>query len=192
MSALNSAQGALELRQADRSGIEEKLRTAQTRITSLNSRRAETQARLDELGARRAAQSERMEATKASIQEADDEVVRAEGEHRSAESALQKAEKTLDEAEADLESRKSEVARLEEEKRQKNEELAARQSRPITYGRPARSTGAGRAVAAGLCRRRALPVGCRAPVEAEGHARRVERLAGCARRTRNCHRRCTG
>ena len=65
---------------------------------------------------------------KQSIQEADDEVVRAEGEHRSAESAFQKAEKTLHEVEADLEKRKSEVARLEEEKRQKTEELAARKA----------------------------------------------------------------
>jgi chromosome segregation protein len=122
---LKSAQETLGSRQADRSGIEEKLRTAQARITSLNARRAETQARLDELGARRAAQAERMETTKAAIQAADDEVVRAEGEHRSAESALQKTEKTAGAAEADLEARKDEVTRLEEEKRQKNEELAA-------------------------------------------------------------------
>jgi chromosome segregation protein len=129
---LKSAQAGLEARQAERSGLEENLRTAQTRIASLNSRRAETQARLDELGARRAAQIERMEAARTSIQEADDEVVRADGEHRSAESALQKAEKAVQTAGADLEARKGEVARLEEEKRQKNEELAglkANQSR---------------------------------------------------------------
>lgn len=122
---LKSAQETLGSRQADRSGIEEKLRTAQARITSLNARRAETQARLDELSVRRAAQAERMETTKAAIQAADDEVVRAEGQHHSAESALQKTEKAAGAAAADLEARKDEVTRLEEEKRQKNEELAA-------------------------------------------------------------------
>jgi chromosome segregation protein len=123
---LKSTQAALESRQADRSGVEEKVQAAQALVTSLNSRRAETQARLDELNTRRAAQSERMETTKAAIQEADDEVVRAEGEHRSAKSAFQKAEKALQKAETDLENHKSEVTRLEEEKRQKTEELAAR------------------------------------------------------------------
>ena len=123
---LTSMQEALESRQADRSGIEEKLQAAQTLVTSLSSRRAETQARLDELSTRQAAQSERIETTKQTIKEADDEVVRAEGEHRSAGSALQKAEKALQTAEADLEKRKSEVTRLEEEKRQKSEEFAAR------------------------------------------------------------------
>jgi chromosome segregation protein len=122
---LKSAQEALSSRQAERSGIEDELKSAQVQVTSLNARRAETQARLDELGTRRAAQAERMEATKAAIQEADDEVVRADGEQRSANSALQKAQKALEQAEADLESRKSEVVRLEDEKRQKNEELAA-------------------------------------------------------------------
>jgi chromosome segregation protein len=122
---LKSAQAALEARQTDRSGVEEKLRTAQALVTTFNSRRAETQARLDELETRRAAQSERTESTKAAIQEADDEVVLAEGEHRSAESALQKAEKALQKAETDLENNKSEVTRLEEEKRRKSEELAA-------------------------------------------------------------------
>jgi len=121
---LKSAQQALETRQEERSGIEEKLQAAQVRITSLNSRRAETQARLDELDARRTTQSERMEATKMAIQEADDEVVRAEGEHRSTESVLHMAEKAVQATEADLETRKGEIARLEEEKRQKNEELA--------------------------------------------------------------------
>ena len=125
---LLSAQEALETRQADRSDIEEKLELAQEEIASLNSRRAETQARLDELGTRQAAQSERMEATKESIQGADGEVVRAEGEHQSAKSAFQKAEKATQKAETNLENRKSEVARLEEEKRQKNEELAACQA----------------------------------------------------------------
>jgi chromosome segregation protein len=122
---LQSAQEALGTRQAERSGVEEKLQAAQMLITSLNSRRAETQARLDELGTRRAAQSERMEATKDAIREADDDVVRAEGDHRSAASALQKAEKAAQAAEADLEARKNEVARLGEEKRRKNEDLAA-------------------------------------------------------------------
>ncbi|MBN1450291.1 MAG: chromosome segregation protein SMC [Anaerolineales bacterium] len=122
---LKSAQEALGMRQAERTGVEEKLRAAQALITSLHSRRAETQARLDELGLRRAAQAERMEAAKSAIQEADNEVVRAEGEHHSAELALKKAEKALHEAEADLEKRVGEVARLEEEKRRKNEELAA-------------------------------------------------------------------
>jgi chromosome segregation protein len=125
---LNSAQGALGSRQTERSGIEEKLRMAQARISSLNTQRAETQARLDELAARRAAQSERMETTKADIQESDDELVRADGEHRSAVSALQKSEKTLAEAEATLENHKREVARIEAEKRRKNEELAARKA----------------------------------------------------------------
>jgi chromosome segregation protein len=122
---LKAVQEALGTRQAERSGVEEKLQAAQALITSLNSRRAETQARLDELGTRRAAQSERMAAAKSSIQEADDEVVRAEGEHRSAQSAVQKAEKAVQEAEADLEKRLREVAHLGDEKRRKNEELAA-------------------------------------------------------------------
>ena len=122
---LKSTQDALGSRQADRSGIEDELKSAQALVTSLNARRAETQARLDELAARRAAQSERMDVTKAAIQEADDEVVRADGEQRSASSALQKAQKALEQAEADLESRKAEVARLDGEKRQKNDELAA-------------------------------------------------------------------
>jgi chromosome segregation protein len=122
---LKSAQGVLQGRQSERSGVEEKLRTAQTQSSSLNARRAETQARLDELSARRAAQSERMQATKEAIQEADDESVRTEGEHRSALSAMQKAEKSLKDAEAALETQKGKVVRLEEEKRQKTEELAA-------------------------------------------------------------------
>jgi len=123
---LKTAQAALESRQADRSGVEENLQAAQSLVTSLSSRRAETQARLDELNTRRAAQSERNETTKTSIQEADDEVVRLEGEHRSAESAFQKAEKALQNAENDLEIHKNEIAGLEDEKRQKTEELAAR------------------------------------------------------------------
>ena len=125
---LKSTQEALESRQADRSGVEEKLRAAQALVTSLSSRRAETQARLDELNTRREAQSERMKITKTAIQEADDEVVLAEGEHRSTESAFKKAEKALQEAETELENHKSEVARLEDEKRQKSEELAARKA----------------------------------------------------------------
>ena len=125
---LSTAQETLESRQTERSGVQEKLQAAQALIQSLNARRAETQARLDELNARRMAQSGRLEATKGNIQEADDEVVRAEGEHRSAESALQKAEKTLQEAEADLEKQKAEVARLDDEKRQKAEEIAARKA----------------------------------------------------------------
>jgi len=129
---LKAAQETLESRQAERSGVREKLQVAQTLINTLNSRRAETQARLDELGARRIAQSERLEATKGNIKEADDEVVRAEGEHRSAGLALQRAEKALQETEANLEKQRVEVARLEEEKRQKSEEIAtgkANQSR---------------------------------------------------------------
>jgi chromosome segregation protein len=122
---LKSVQQALSSRQAERSGIENELKSVQTQIISLNAHRAETQARLDELGTRRAVQTERMEANKAAIKEADDEVVRADGEQRSANSAFQRAQKTLEQAEADLESRKGEVAGLEDEKRQKNEELAA-------------------------------------------------------------------
>jgi len=122
---LKAAQETLESRQTERSGVQEKLHTAQSLINSLNARRAETQARLDELNSRRAAQSERLESTRENIQEADDEVVRAEGEHRSVGSALQKAEKALQDAEADLEKQKAEVARFEEEKRQKAEEIAA-------------------------------------------------------------------
>jgi chromosome segregation protein len=125
---LKSAQDVLELRQSDRSNVQEKLQASQELVASLNSRRAEARARFDELSARRVAQSERVEATKEAIQSADDEVVRAEGEQRSAKSALQKAEKTLQETEAGLESRKGEVARLEEERRQKSEELAARKA----------------------------------------------------------------
>ena len=79
---LGSAQATLESRQAERSGVAEKLNIAQALAASLNSRRAETRARLDELDARRAAQSERMQAARQTIQEADDEVLRAEGEHR--------------------------------------------------------------------------------------------------------------
>ena len=122
---LKSAQEALETRQTERSEVEGKLQAAQARITSLNSRRAETQARLDELETRRAAQSERMAAVQNAIQEENDEVARAEDEHHSAGSTLQKAEKAVQAVEADLETRKGEVARLEEVKRQKNEELAA-------------------------------------------------------------------
>ncbi len=125
---LKSTQKSFESRQADRSGVAEKLQAAQGLVTSLNSRRAETQARLDELSARRTGQFERMETTKTAIQEADDWVVRAEGEHRSAESAFQKTENALQKAETDLEERKNEVARLGEEKRQKTEELAARKA----------------------------------------------------------------
>jgi len=125
---LGFAQETLNARQKDRSAVEEKLAAAQTLLASMSSRRAETQARLDELGVRRAAQSERVEATKANIKEADDEVVRAVGEHRSAESAMKKAEKTVQEAEAELERHRTELARLEDEKRQKTEELAARKA----------------------------------------------------------------
>ena len=125
---LVSAQETLESRQSDRSEVEEKLNAAQALVASLNSRRAETQARLDELGTRRAAQSERMEAAKKTIQEANDEVLRAEEEHRSATASLQEAEKAAQGADAKLEEYKSEVARLEDEKRQKTEELAARKA----------------------------------------------------------------
>lgn len=125
---LTSAQEALESRQVDRSDIEEKLDAAQSLVTSLNSRRAETQARLDELGARQAAQSERMEAARHTIQGADDKVTRAEREHLSAQSTFQKAEKATLKAETDLEVRKGKVTRLEGEKRQKAEELAARKA----------------------------------------------------------------
>ncbi len=122
---LKSAQEALQSRQVERSGIEEKLQAAQATLNSLNTRKAETQARLDELASRRTAQSERIETGKATVQEADEEVVRADGEHRSAQSALQKATQAYEEAEANLEARKGEVAYLQEEKRQKNEEVSA-------------------------------------------------------------------
>jgi len=125
---LGSAQETLNARQQDRSTVEAKLVAAQTLVASMSSRRAETQARLDELGVRRAAQSERLEATKANIKEADDEVVRAVGEHRSAESAMKKAEKAAQEAEVDLEQRRAELTRLDDEKRQKTEELADRKA----------------------------------------------------------------
>ena len=122
---LGSAQETLKSRQVERAGIEEKLGTAQTLIASLGSRRAETQARLDELSARQATQSERLDASKATIQEADEEVALVEEEQRLADATLKKAEKTLQDAEANLEKRQSEVVRLEEEKRQKSEDLAA-------------------------------------------------------------------
>ncbi len=122
---LKAAQETLEARQGERSGVQEKLQAAQTLINSLNARRAETQARLDELNTRRAAQSERLNSTKGSIQESDDEVVRAEGEHRAAGSAFQKVEKTVQDAEANLEKQKADAVRLEEEKRRKSEEIAA-------------------------------------------------------------------
>ena len=125
---LGSAQETLDVRQKDRSTVEAKLAAAQTLLASMGSRRAETQARLDELSTRRAAQSERLEATKVNIKEADDEVVRAMGEHRSAESAMKKAEKATQEAEAELEQHRAELARLDDEKRRKTEELATRKA----------------------------------------------------------------
>jgi chromosome segregation protein len=125
---LEAAQEALEARQMDRASLEDKLAAAQESITSLNSRRAETQARLDELGARRAAQSERMGTSEKVIKDAETEVLHVEEKHRSAQTAFQEAEKAVQEAETNYEGRKEEVARLEGEKRQKTEGLAARKA----------------------------------------------------------------
>lgn len=125
---LNVAQETFESRQAERSEVEDKLDAAQMLVSSLNALRAETQARLDELDVRQAAQSKRMETANQTIQGAEDDVRRAEGEHQSAKENFQKVEKATRKAEADLENRGSEVARLEEEKRQKGEEFAARQA----------------------------------------------------------------
>jgi len=122
---LKSAQETLEARQTERSGVQEKLQAAQTLINILNSRRAETQARLDELNTRRAAQSERLTSAKGSIQEADDEVLRVGEKHRSAGLTSKEAEKAFQEAEVDLKKHQDEVSRLEEEKRQKADEIAA-------------------------------------------------------------------
>lgn len=125
---LKSALKALESRQADRAKIEEKLSAAQSLVVSLNTRRVESQARLDEISSRSTSQSKRIETTRQTIQKAEEDVVAAEEKHQSARSTFQEAESALQAAEAELEKYKSEVTLFVDEKRQKNEEFAARQA----------------------------------------------------------------
>jgi len=123
-----SAQEAFSDRQAERSQVEANLRAAQAQAASLNSRRAETRARLDELESRRLAQGERFHADESAVQEADEEVLRADGEQRSAERTRKKAEEAFHAAEATLARQKQALLALEAQRRAAGEQLADRKA----------------------------------------------------------------
>ncbi|MDK1081689.1 MAG: chromosome segregation protein SMC [Anaerolineae bacterium] len=120
-----AAKETLNTQKADRSGVEEKMRTTQEKVARMHSRRAETQARLDELSERQRTQSERIELATQNITAAKNEFNDAKEIHNSAKVKNKKAEKTFQSVEKDVETRKSEIAKLDEKRRNTTENLAA-------------------------------------------------------------------
>ena len=122
---LKSGQDGLQARQGERAGIQEKLESARTLLSSLGTLRAENQARLDELKARQEAGADRLVSGEKTIQQAKDEVSRAQNEHHAAMAELKKSEAAFEKVTAEFSARGEQVGKLESDKRQKAEQISA-------------------------------------------------------------------
>jgi chromosome segregation protein len=122
---LNAVQDALQARQNQRAGIQSKLEVARASLSSLGTQRAETQARLDELTARQKAGADRLDSVEKSIQEAKDEVSRAEHEHQAAQAGLKKIETAFMQASDDLAAGREQVGKLEHDKHEYAERISS-------------------------------------------------------------------
>lgn len=123
--SLMSEKDALQTRQIERSGIEEKLEALRNSLSHLGTQRAETQARMDELTARQEAGVDRLRSTEKSIQLAKAELTRAENDQSAAQTVLSKNETAFEEVTTDLANRAEQVDRLEDEKREIAEQISA-------------------------------------------------------------------
>ncbi len=118
------AQQALQTQQADRTSVEEQLRSARLEIEKWSAQRAESQARLDELKSRLENLQSRLENANKSIESAETSARQAEEKHTQASQVQEEAEARLREAETQFREKKQEVERLENERRNKAEERA--------------------------------------------------------------------
>jgi chromosome segregation protein len=118
------AQQALQTQQAERTTVEEQLRSARTEIERWNAQRAESLARLDELKSRLENLQSRLENANKAIESAEANARQAEEKHAQASQARETAEDRLREAEARLKEKRGQLERLENERRGTAEERA--------------------------------------------------------------------
>ena len=122
----SEAQQMLQARQAERTVLEENLRTARAEIEKRAAQRAEFQARLDELNARLANLQARIENTNKGIESAETNVREAGVKYAQARKVREDAEEELKKTEEQEESVRRKIARFEDERRAKNDERTTR------------------------------------------------------------------
>lgn len=117
---------ALQIRQAERATLEQKLGVAREQIEKWNAQRAESQARLDELTARLEMTASRLESANQEIESVEALARQAGEKFAQARAARENAENELKQAEDRMERGRRQVEKLERERREKNEERANR------------------------------------------------------------------
>jgi chromosome segregation protein len=117
---------ALQIRQAERAALEQKLGSAREQIEKWNAQRAESQARLDELTARLEMTGSRLESANWEIESIEALARQAGEKFAQARAARENAENELKQAEDRVERGRRQVEKLERERREKNEERANR------------------------------------------------------------------
>jgi chromosome segregation protein len=118
----DAVQQAMQLRQADRASLEEKLQSARSQIERWTTHRAESQARLDELKSRLENLQTRLDAANQSIEAAESVTRDAGDKYGQARDRRISAESVLKTAQEKVESGKREMDGVEGERRAKNEE----------------------------------------------------------------------
>ena len=117
-----SARVALNARQLERAGVEQKLNTARQTLNNLNSRRANHQAHLNELKNRIDSQREKLKAIDLVIATAEDTFASAEKKFNTAKKNRQQAEDVFHRAESELISLRQKVSELEAARRLRQDE----------------------------------------------------------------------
>ena len=117
-----SARVALNARQLERAGVEQKLNTARQTLNNLNSRRANHQAHLNELKNRIDSQREKLKAIDLVIATAEETFASAEKKFNAAKKNRQQAEDAFHRAEVELVSLRQQVSELEAARRLRQDE----------------------------------------------------------------------
>lgn len=114
---LTNAQNALQMRQSERSSIEEQIDSLRLQIELFTQTRAENNARLDELKSRIESQNHKIEQTKTAITNAESQAEKAKAEFKAAKKAREEAQQALQEIEAKALAKRNEVEQIENQRR---------------------------------------------------------------------------
>jgi len=121
-----AAQQAMQMRQADRASLEEKLQTARAQIDKWATQHAESQARLDELKSRLETLQTRLEAATKEIESAESIAREAGTKYAQAREKRESADGMLKDAQEKEGRSRKEAERLESERRAKHDERTNR------------------------------------------------------------------
>ncbi len=121
-----TAQLAMQTRQAERTSLEEKLQTARSLIEKWGTQLVESQARLDELKLRQESLQTRLEAANKAIESFNSTARQAEEKYAEARGKREETERDLKERQEKEERGKRQVERLENERRAKHDERTNR------------------------------------------------------------------